>query len=1075
MRYTQISANLHNLALGKDGYIYAWGWNGHGQLGDGSSTNRSLPVRVQTPEGVHFTQISAGSLHSLALGDDHNIYAWGSNYSGQLGTAANAGTQTPNPIPVKVTGGSLPADAITSISADNNYSMALDNQGHVHTWGDNKYGPLGNATNSGTNNPNPTPTQITSGSLASATITSISAGDEHALALDNQGRVHAWGSNTRGELGNTTNNGLHVPNPTPTPVTTGSLASATITSISAGGYFSTALDNQGHIHAWGYNAMGVLGNGSTDSTSANPTPSTITASSLNGSFITKISTSTYHVVALDNQGRVYAWGSNNNNQIGINNSNGNILSSPTLITTGSLADSGISITDIGAGAIHSVALDSQGVAYAWGSNVYSQLGDGNTGSLGSGRYTPQEVSGTKYVVNTASFGSNAVTSKTIDSTSGAWNMDVPKSGPGAVNVTVNYHLEGIDSGGHISSTNAGTGSLTFHYTYTAIYKVTFNLGGAPGTPPAAQAVFTDDLRPVNFPDPTPSWEHHWFIGWADSSGKLWDFSKTVNSNMTLTAKWEAWKFGMSSTGGPPYGGESVSITSPEPPQGLRYTQISGGSAHTLAIASDGNTYAWGSNGRGELGNGNNTDSNLPVRVHTPAGVHFTKIWADNWKSYALGDDNNAYSWGWNNSGILGDGTTIDRNEPVKVSPGELTPGTHFTELSIGLVHVMALANDHTIYTWGNNDGAGILGQGSLRGTRTTPGKIHQGELNPGTYYVQISASAYTCAALTNDHVVYTWGHNGWGQLGNGQQGAVSEPKKISQGELDPSTYYTRISCGGIHCLALANDNTLYAWGDDNNGRLGDGDPSRSNKFTPVKASRGELNPGTYFVDISSGWEFSAGVTNDNTLYTWGGNDYGQLGNGESGRANENHRLVPSKIEQGEHTQSNKYKTVIAGYYHTIAIDEDGNIYSWGCNSNGQLGNGSNGTGNTYPPNPAVDKTTPAKTGKQKLAVTSVAFDQTEANPAPVWDSAKKVWQLTVPAHPAGLVDAKIRWTLGSDPQDDYPLPYTYGMIMPKAGAFPTRRLAGRGILLATTLTALTLTTHHLTHPKRHPHPRHHPA
>ena len=247
----------HSLALDSEGQIYAWGSNDYGQLGNGDTTDSNTPVKVDTSgvlAGKTISQISAGGIHSLALDSEGQIYAWGYNYYGQLGN----GDTTDSNTPVKVdASGVLAGKTITQISAGFFHPLALDSEGQIYAWGYNYNGQLGNGDTTDSN----TPVKVdTSGVLAGKTISQISAGGAHSLALDSEGQIYAWGSNIYGQLGN----GDTTSSNTPVKVdTSGVLAGKTITQISAGSGHSLALDSEGQIYAWGGNYVGQLGNGDT--------------------------------------------------------------------------------------------------------------------------------------------------------------------------------------------------------------------------------------------------------------------------------------------------------------------------------------------------------------------------------------------------------------------------------------------------------------------------------------------------------------------------------------------------------------------------------------------------------------------------------------------------------------------------------------------------------------------------------------------------------------------------------------------------------------------------------------------
>ncbi|WP_345338580.1 putative Ig domain-containing protein [Planotetraspora kaengkrachanensis] len=234
----QVAAgNALSLALRSDGTVWAWGNNGHGQLGDGTTTTRRTPVKVAGLTGV--TQIAAAGFHSLALRSDGTVRAWGWNFAGQLGD----GTTTQRRTPGAVSG----LTKVTQVAAGYGHSLALRSDGTAWAWGNNEVGELGDGT---------TTTRRTPVKVAGLTgVTQIDAGDSHSLALRSDGTVRAWGNNASGQLGDGTITNRH------TPVTASGLTN--VAQVSAGNYDSFALRSDGTVRAWGYNDFRQLGDGTT--------------------------------------------------------------------------------------------------------------------------------------------------------------------------------------------------------------------------------------------------------------------------------------------------------------------------------------------------------------------------------------------------------------------------------------------------------------------------------------------------------------------------------------------------------------------------------------------------------------------------------------------------------------------------------------------------------------------------------------------------------------------------------------------------------------------------------------------
>lgn len=244
---TAIAAGFdHSLALRSNGSVVGWGYNGFGQVGDGTAgaggdVTKPLPVQVVgLTSGV--VAVSAGEYHSLALKSDGSVVAWGSNSWGQLGD----GSTTDRHTPVRVSG----LSNVVAIAAGGTMSAAVTSTGAVFAWGDNTYGEIGDGT---TTTPRATPRQV---SGLTSGVVAISTGRLHTLALTSSGSVVAWGANWTGQIGdNSTTNRL-------LPVPVNGLDHG-VTSIAAGSDHSLALRADGSVVAWGSNSAGQLGDTST--------------------------------------------------------------------------------------------------------------------------------------------------------------------------------------------------------------------------------------------------------------------------------------------------------------------------------------------------------------------------------------------------------------------------------------------------------------------------------------------------------------------------------------------------------------------------------------------------------------------------------------------------------------------------------------------------------------------------------------------------------------------------------------------------------------------------------------------
>jgi alpha-tubulin suppressor-like RCC1 family protein len=267
------AAGEHALAVTADGRVYAWGRNIDGQLGDGTTIDRSTPVPVATPSGIRIIQVAAGTDHSLAVTSSGQVLAWGHNNQGQL--TGTPGSDKLRPTPVH-----LPSP-IVKLAAGDSHSVALTKAGSILTWG-NPAGTQGAATGGDAALRR---VAIPGGSPVAA----IDAGAGHSTALTRSGQVYSWGDDSRAQLGD----GSHTDRVTPTRVK----GLGPIVAISTAGDHTVALDNHGNLWTWGDNRYGQIGDGGTDEAT---TPLRVTA--LAGAHVVSVYTGEYHTVVIVSRG-----------------------------------------------------------------------------------------------------------------------------------------------------------------------------------------------------------------------------------------------------------------------------------------------------------------------------------------------------------------------------------------------------------------------------------------------------------------------------------------------------------------------------------------------------------------------------------------------------------------------------------------------------------------------------------------------------------------------------------------------------------------------------------------------------
>lgn len=322
---TRISAGRHfSLALKTDGTVWSWGSNAFGQLGDGSeepdasqarefTRQSAVPVPVQCRDEkrtlTDVIAIAAGDQHAVALLRDGTVRTWGNNYSGQLGDGTNVNTSAATT--VRDANGDGPLSDIIAIAAGADHTLALTRHGTLWSWGANHSGQLGDGTT--THRRLPVRVVGLDGSGALPGIRAIAAGLAGTFALLGDGTIWAWGNNTLGQLGDGTRDNRAIPAQVRSAVGRGPLSG--VAQIVAGGGHAAARLHDGRAMVWGVNDGGLRGDG-TVAGSLLP----VAVKGPDGTFdmqsVVDLAAGARHLLALQANGRLLAWGVNHNGQLG---------------------------------------------------------------------------------------------------------------------------------------------------------------------------------------------------------------------------------------------------------------------------------------------------------------------------------------------------------------------------------------------------------------------------------------------------------------------------------------------------------------------------------------------------------------------------------------------------------------------------------------------------------------------------------------------------------------------------------------------------------------------------------------
>ena len=340
----------------------------------------------------------------------------------------------------------------------------------------------------------------------------------------------------------------------------------------------------------------------------------------------------------------------------------------------------------------------------------------------------------------------------------------------------------------------------------------------------------------------------------------------------------------------------------------------------------------GDNALGQLGNGSFTTDSGSFYKHYDINNQAKDSWKDikcgGYHTLAVTREGVLYSWGADSDGQLGDGNA-GGNITV---PNSTSLGTQFTRIKIisaGLQHSAMISTQKLLYTWGAN-GAGQLGNGTNNSTGTpTP-------VNTDLDWVQVSGKGFHTMAIKDNGTLWATGNNTYGQLGLGD---TSDRNTFTQVGTDED--WLTVSAGRNHTLALKKDGTLWAWGGNyltngnvsgREGILGIGNNVQQYYDTPQ-----QVGSNNHWKSISAGGYHSAAIKDDGSLYLWGRNDDGQLGLDNQGSVSIPTLVSTTYVVGNYELNIGQWKDVSCGETHTAAVKFNGSAWSWGDNSNRQLG------------------------------------------------------------------------------------------------------------------------------------------
>lgn len=369
-------------------------------------------------------------------------------------------------------------------------------------------------------------------------------------------------------------------------------------------------------------------------------------------------------------------------------------------------------------------------------------------------------------------------------------------------------------------------------------------------------------------------------------------------------------------------------------------------SHACALSVSGNYYCFGDGTEGGLGQGVSSSSLTPVAVSTGgflSGLTIKSLSSSGAHSCVIASDNNAYCWGRNNSGQLGDNSITNRNYPVAVVSNGALNGLTIKSIAAGYDHTCVIASDNNAYCWGRGN-EGQLGRGSGAESRVPVAVNKSGLLNGLTIKSIATGGNHSCVIASDDNA-YCWGANTLGQLGVNNIVNQMNPQPVYKaGALGSQTIASIYAGGNFNCALTIQDN-YYCWGENSSGQIGDG-TSGTNRIVPTGfIMNGALN-GLTIKSMSLGSSHVCVLASDNNAYCWGYNFYGQIGKNTSGVGSDS--TSPTAVIRTGQLNGLTVKKIYAGAQQSCVLASNDKLYCWGQNSSGQVGDGTSGTNRLTP-------------------------------------------------------------------------------------------------------------------------------
>ncbi len=989
------SANDHTCALLENQSVYCWGNNPQGQFGDGTTISSTTPTPMILPLSNDAVAVSAGGSHNTCvMMSNGSVYCTGSNGHGQLGD----GTTTSSTYLVQ---SGLPGGRSAVAISNNHFTCALLDNGSVSCWGYNYYGQLGNPTHFGQHNPNPNP--LYTMFADDGTALAISAGSSHTCAIMANASAYCWGRNHNGQLGNGTTGspvppaageGTHIPGPVNIPsgrdAGTGDVDSdgdgirdvfddfpnnpARAVSCSAGSYgrYVCADASPGYYVSSTGSMFQDACSGGTYNTNAGSTSSSDCISTSAGHYSgpgsgsqTECAAGTYQPSTgqsscIDASAGYFVPSTAATSQIGcavgtyqpstgqsscIDASAGYYVSttasaSQTACAAGTYQSSTGQSSCIDASAGHYVALT--------GSTSQNPCSTG-TYQPNTGRTSCFVASAGHYVDSTGAISQTACPAGTYNPNSGSTSSSV------CLDTDAGYYSNSGSSAqtacaagtyqpntGQPSCIDAPAGA---YVSGTAATSYSSCQAGAYQPSTGQTSCLTSEagyyVPEPSFPEKATFGVHHSCYLYDDGSVRCSGYNEMgqLGDGTTMSSSTQV----------------VVDLG------GATATDVSSGYWHTCALLSDGQILCWGQNTQGQLGDGTTNDSSSPVSVNLGSGTTALQLSSGGRYTCALVQNYSIACWGQNAAGQLGDNSTTSSTSPVYPN---LPTGRTATQISAGASTTCAILDNASAMCWGDG-GNGRLGSGVQTSSPDSLLPVYVALPSDRTATSISIGYEHGCAILDNASAM-CWGHAQNGAIGNGtgdpEDGSWDDSMNAwspSYVSLPSGRTAQSISAAREYTCAILDDDSIACWGDNEYGKIGDG--TTVDRWSPVIVDIDSTYSPT---NLTTGYTQTCLVMSDNSVFCWGYNGNGEFGNGNTTNSQTpvlaiqpvgaSAQTACSGATYNTNTGSTSSAACIGaspGYYvpmpggiwagnlHTCAIDTIGDLYCWGHNDNGILGLG----------------------------------------------------------------------------------------------------------------------------------------